>query len=132
MPKWDSCILKRIALSPERSGGREAGLSCSRHYLSPAQPGHQGHSSSMVMFMNMRKIMMSMIMIMMSLKILRKEKMKKKVKKCLFPGILEEKVLQKGLLWNAKYQNNFEDSFEVSSTINEDLSWSIIQLPARH
>ena len=81
MLKRDSFTSKGIALSPERSGGREAGLSCSRHYLSPAQPGHQGHSFSMVMFMNMRKIMMSMIMIKMSLKILRKEKMKKKVDK---------------------------------------------------
>ena len=93
MLKLDSCISKGIALSPERSGGREAGLSCSRHYLSPAQPGHQGHSSSMVMFMNKRKIMMIMIMIMMSLKILWKEKnveesrkgRKIKIKRCCSP-----------------------------------------------
>ena len=97
MLKRDSFTSKGIALSPERSGGREAGLSCSRHYLSPAQPGHQGHSSSMVMFMNMRKIMMSMIIIMMSLKILWKEKnvedsrkgRKIKIKRCFPPGILQ-------------------------------------------
>ena len=103
MLKRDSFTSKGIALSPERSGGREAGLSCSRHYLSPAQPGHQGHSSSMVMFMNMRKIMMSMIIIMMSLKILWKEKnveesrkgSKIKIKRCCSPWNTRRKSIAK-------------------------------------
>ena len=59
------------------------------------------------------------------------------IKRCFSSGILEEKVLQKWLLWWCKVSKQLwlggsSSSFEVSSTINEDLSWSIIQLPARH
>ena len=46
-----------------------------------------------------------------------------KIKKCFFSlEHQKKKYCKKDFFEDAKYQNNFEDSFEVSSTINEDLS----------